>query len=368
MRRHLGKFLPLILFMSLMSCGLPRPGPTGFALSRPDAATGVRIIEVTQDVISAMPEAKSISGFPETYFHSPPLAYHLIRPDDILSITVWENVDDGLFSAGNGAKSSVMPNMQVDGAGSIAIPYVGRIEVSGKTVDDVRNIIVSRLSEQTPDPQVTVARAIGTGATISVSGNAGGQGIFPLDATTSTLAKAIVKAGGIAEQSNVIRITVLRGKLSGAVWLSELNSGKIPDINLLPNDRIYLEKDDRLFTALGAFAQQTRMEFPTAYLSLSDAIASVGGLNTQTGHPRGIFVLRENVLPDADLEHANPEIGKKTLYHFDMSNSLGLSLAQDFQIVNGDILYASEAPFVNAQKILSTITGSLGSVRTLAQQ
>ena len=45
----------------------------------------------------------------------------------------------------------------------------------------IRKIITDRLKDQTPDPQVQVRRLAGDGATVSLVGAVGGQGVYPIE-------------------------------------------------------------------------------------------------------------------------------------------------------------------------------------------
>ena len=122
-----------------------------------------------------------------------------------------------------------------------------------------------------------------------------------------------------------------------------------------------MEEDTRTFTVLGATGTQSRIRFETQTLSAIEALAQVGGLNSNLADPTGVFVFRNEpetiartVLGRSDL------IGdQRMVYVLDLTEPNGLFEARDFAIRDGDTIYVTEAPFVQWQKTLSAITGTL---------
>ena len=161
---------------------------------------------------------------------------------------------------------------------------------------------------------------------------------------------------------------VTRAGKTGQVWLEDLYSNPGLDIALRPGDKITVERDTRAFVALGATGSQNRVPFETQTLSAIEAIAIVGGLNTATADPTGVFVFRNE--PE---EIANAVLGRKDLrgdqrmiYVLDLTQPTGMFEARDFVIRDGDTVYVTEAPYVQWTKTLSAITGTSGAAKTLS--
>jgi polysaccharide export outer membrane protein len=57
---------------------------------------------------------------------------------------------------------------------------------------------------------------------------------------------------------------------------------------------------------------------------------------------------------------------QRFVYVLDLTQPNGVFQAKDFAIRDGDLLYVTEAPYVQWQKTLSALTGSLGAVSTVA--
>jgi polysaccharide export outer membrane protein len=306
-------------------------------------------------------------GFNSGFIHAGQLGSDTINPGDTLGLTIWENVDDGLLAA-QGANATVLEEVQVDGSGFIFVPYAGRIKAAGNSPEAIRRIITNKLSEQTPDPQVQVRRLAGDGATVSLVGSVGAQGVYAIERPTRTLATMLARAGGVTITPQIAQVTVLRGNQKGKIWLEDLYNHPELDIALRGGDRILIEEDTRSFVALGATGAQQKVPFETKNLSALEGIAQVGGLNAGTADPTGVFVFRNEpepvvaqVLGRNDLQGA-----QRMIYVLDLTKPNGMFMARDFVIRDGDTLYVTEAPFTQWSKVISSITGSASSVNSLS--
>jgi polysaccharide export outer membrane protein len=305
-------------------------------------------------------------GFSESFVNAGVVGSDTISAGDTLGLTIWENVDDGLL-ASTGANSTILEEVQVDGAGFIFVPYAGRLKAAGNTPEALRRIITERLKDQTPDPQVQVRRLAGDGATVSLVGAVGGQGVYPIERPTRTLAAMLAQAGGVSIEPEIAQVTVIRGKHTEKVWFQDLFRDPRFDIALRGGDRILVEGDTRSFTALGATGSQSRVNFESQTLSGIEAIAQVGGLLTSSSDPTGVFILRNE-----PAEIANTVLGRNDLqgaqrmiYVLDLTQPNGLFMARDFSVRDGDTLYVTEAPFTQWSKAIAALTGSLTAVDTL---
>ncbi|MEM1430749.1 MAG: polysaccharide biosynthesis/export family protein [Pseudomonadota bacterium] len=352
---------------AVAACGLPRSGPNkseifAGSLQREGDAFVMEVSPRVTRITSVTP----VLGFTDAFVNAGLLGSDTIRPGDTLGLTVWENVDDGLLS-NQGLSQSDLEQVQVDGSGFIFVPYAGRIRAAGNTPDRVREIITQRLDEQTPDPQVIVRRLAGDGATVSVVGDVGAQGVYPIDRSTRTLSAMLAQAGGLTATQEIAQITVLRGDHSAKVWFEDLYTDPRLDIALRGGDRVLVEEDSRAFSVLGATGTQNRVPFESQNLSAIEAIAQVGGLNTNFADPTGVFVFRTE-----PQEIANQLMGRSDLqgaqrfvYVLNLTEPNGMFEARDFAIRDDDLLYVTEAPYAQFTKVLNAITGTLTPVNNL---
>lgn len=365
------RILALVAVAATVSaCALPRSGPSkreilaGSVMNEGDA-----FVVAVNDRVSRATAVVPALGFSDAFRGAGVMGSDMIAPGDRLSLQIIENVRDEPLLSGTGERIAILEEVQVDGQGYIFVPYAGRLRAAGNSPEALRRLITSRLDTQTPDPQVSVTRVAGDGATVTVSGMVGAQGVYPIERPTRTLTAMIAQAGGISADidAGVALVRVTRGGQTGQIWLQDLHDNPALDIALRPGDRIVVEQDRRAFVALGATGAQTRVPFDSQTLSAIEAIATVGGLNTNLADPTGIFVFRNE-----PAEIANPVLGRHDLigdqrfvYVLDLTRPTGMFEARDFVIRDGDTVYVTEAPYVQWHKSLSALTGTATAVNSL---
>jgi polysaccharide biosynthesis/export protein len=354
------------MVLTISACGLPRAGPKKNEIYAGSVQRkgNAYIVSVNDRVVQATKQAPAV-GFDAEFQRAGRIGADTIRPGDTLALTIYENVEEGLL--GVAGAPSTLTELQVDQAGFIFVPYAGRIKASGNTPEALRGVITRKLDSQTPDPQVIVRRLPGDGSTISIVGSTT-QGVYPIEASTATLSSMIAKAGGVSTDPENTRVTVIRGKHKGTVWLEDLYASNKQDIALRPGDRILVKEDKRRFTALGATGAQSLVEFPAPKISAIEAIAYMGGLNSNLADPTGIFIFRDETAEYANRVLARDDFvtPKRFAYVLNLTDPTGIFLGRDFQIRDGDTIYVTEAPYVAWTKTLTVLTGTVGAVASVA--
>ncbi len=363
------KPVALLAALGIVSaCSLPKVGPNkreiyaGSVQREGDAF----IVSVNDRVTRATAVVPAL-GFSDAFKNAGTLTSDTIRPGDVLGLTIWENVDDGLL-AGEASNATVLEEVQVDSAGFIFVPYAGRLRASGNTPEQLREMITAKLEDQTPDPQVQVRRLAGDGSTVSLTGAVGAQGVYPIERPTRTLATMLAQAGGVVIEPEIAEVTVIRGHEQGKIWYQDLFNHPELDIALRGGDKILVEQDTRSFTALGAMSSQARVPFESQDLSALEAIAQVGGLLSLSSDPTGVFIFRNEpaeiagqVLGRTDLQGA-----QRMVYVLNLTEPNGLFVARDFVIRDEDTIYVTEAPYAQWTKTISLISGGLTPLSNIA--
>nr|WP_155043503.1 polysaccharide biosynthesis/export family protein [Paracoccus shanxieyensis] len=346
------------------ACGLPRSGPSKNEIFKGSVERGgtSHIIDV-DDRVNRAANFSPAYGFGADFQRAGQVGADEVRPGDVLGLSIWENVDDGLL-ASMGSSSTQLQELQVDSQGYIFVPYAGRVMAAGNSPDELRRIITQKLETQTPDPQVMVTRVAGDGATVSVMGKVNAQGVYPIERPTRTLSAMLSKAGGVSIEPEISVVTVKRGSASGKVWLRDLYSNSRNDIALRPGDIILVEEDQRSFTALGALGGQTKVPLGNESINAIEAVAMVGGLSTTLADPKGVFVLRDEPQSVARAVLGRNDVygNQRMAYILDLTKPDGMFLARDFIIRDSDTVYVTEAPFVQWQKTLQSILGTASDV------
>lgn len=356
-----------VLAAAVAACGLPRSGPNKAEIYEGSVQhQGDAFVVGVNDRVTRATAIVPALGFSHALKRAGRLGGDTINPGDVLGLSVYENVEEGLLVSPE-TRAAQLEEVQVGGDGFIFVPYAGRIKAAGRSPEELRQAITAELDAQTPDPQVMVRRLAGDGATVSVVGGVNAQGVYPIDRPTRTLTAMLAQAGGVAIPTEIAQVAVTRGDSQDRVWLEDLYEHPELDIALRNGDRILVEEDTRAFSVLGATGVQNRVPFESQTISAMEAIARVGGLSSSLADPTGVFVLRNE-----PAEVANAVLGRDDLtgtqrfaYVLDLTEPNGMFHARDFAIRDGDTVYVTEAPFVSWQKTLSGLTGSLGAASSV---
>lgn len=360
----------MLLCAAMSACGLPRTGPYYEELTDQTAPAdfGFHVMPLTPE-IARVTRFDERSGFSVGFINRPAEAVYTLARGDVLAITVWENIDEGLLNpAGIGA--TPLPNTRVDGSGRIFVPYVGPVRAAGLTISQLRRNIQSALAQKTLNPQVNIYRAEALGRQISVQGVVNAPGLYPIEPPTTHILPMMARAGGVSIDPEVVRLKLRRGQVQGEIWLQDLYDEPRNDVHLKSGDAIIAERDRRIFTALGAVNKSSTVQFPTREVSVIRALGTVGGLSDNTADPTGVFLFREEpeeiakrLLPGQQVQ--GPQ---RIAYIIDLTQPAGLFLARDFMMRDSDTIYVTTAPFVRWLKILQAISPLVnfaGSTRSL---
>jgi len=129
-----------------------------------------------------------------------------VRPGDMIRVWVWREKD---YSG----------DFPVDGRGTVTLPVLGEISVSGHTAEQLTDTLreAYRKYLNNPSIDVTVLRRV------VVQGEVVKPGLYPADATIS-IGELIALAGGVTPNGNRSRIELLR---NGQVLVSGLGPGAV---------------------------------------------------------------------------------------------------------------------------------------------
>ena len=119
------------------------------------------------------------------------------------------------------------------------------------------------------------------------------------------------------------------------------------------------------FTAVGATGRNAVVPFDAVGISLEEAVGKSAGLVDERADPEGVFVLRyEPIAVVRDYPGLNPQQAALNLvpvaYIINMRDPNSLFLARRFSVHDKDIVYVSNSPFSDLQKVLGLV-GTLTS-------
>ncbi|PST63680.1 MULTISPECIES: polysaccharide biosynthesis/export family protein [Rhizobium] len=300
-----------------------------------------------------------------------PVGRVVIGVGDSLKVTIFEAGADGLFSTAQSKQVSLDIIVQPDG--TAAIPYAGTVKFAGKTLEQARQAILAALASKAVEPDVIVTSMGTSSRTVTVSGAVGRPSLVPLDLTGEKITQVIAKAGGPVTQPYETYVTLVRGNRTGTVLLKSIIEHPTEDIYVQPGDQIFLVRDPRTFTLLGAVKGDGRLEFGANDLNLLEAVALGHGAVDEAANAQGFFLFRyeepeivQNLLGAArfqELERKGMVADSKgrypIVYKFDMSHPDSLIVGQTFPIKSRDVIYVSRHPSVDIRKFLTLVGAPL---------
>ncbi|HXN34717.1 MAG TPA: polysaccharide biosynthesis/export family protein [Opitutaceae bacterium] len=167
---------------------------------------------------------------------------YTIRSTDKLSIRVFQEDDLTTIS-------------RVDSKGTVNLPLVGEVRVSGQTLSDAGRTIESayRDGRFLRNPQVTVSVEEYAPREVSINGQVKNPGRFPLPVeSTMTVLDLVTKAGGFTDTAQGTEVRVTRSLPDGTTRVITLDvesliKGKGNSKSNQENSALRLEPDDIVY-------------------------------------------------------------------------------------------------------------------------
>ncbi|MFZ7090951.1 polysaccharide biosynthesis/export family protein [Primorskyibacter sp. 2E233] len=314
----------------------------------------------------------------------------------------------GLLAASNSRQGYTV---QDDGA--IAIPNVGRVTVYDMTLEEAEAELFQRLVAAQIDPTFSLEIAEFNSRKVSIGGAVAKPTVAAIGLRPLYLDEALAAAGGVsAENLDYASVRIYRDGTLYQIPLNELYSNRgLQRTQLADGDSIFVDTEFQLNQAQAYFEQEirtaqfrqtsrvnalnelqseisirrnamqdarqnylTRLELDSVerdyvYLAgevaeqsryplpfgktatLADALYSKGGIPTETGNVREIYVLRGS----ADAR----EFGAVTAWQLDGRNAANFILATRFELRPNDVIFVSEQPVTRWGRVIQQITPSL---------
>jgi polysaccharide biosynthesis/export protein len=131
------------------------------------------------------------------------------------------------------------------------------------------------------------------------------------------------------------------------------------NVPLLPGDVVTALFQPYSYTALGATGKPDEVNFESQGITLAQALARSGGLSDARSNARGVFIFR--FVPKTSLTwphepvKTTPDGRVPVVFRIDLSDPASFFLIQNFPMENRDVLYVSNAPLTEINKILTVL-------------
>jgi polysaccharide biosynthesis/export protein len=317
----------------------------------------VKVVPITPELVATNgPAAQALAQIPPELLSYQPESYQ-IQPGDTLLITVWDHPE--LSTPAGTQQQAVANGRQVQPDGTFFFPYAGKTNIKGKTIEQVRSMLASKLGRYLNDPQVDV-NVVGYGSRVSLEGAF--TNTAPQDMTTVplTLSQAVGRAGVNAEQADISGLVLTRDGKSYRLDQDALNrNGTVAqDIYLKAGDRIFLPYNDRKqIYVVGEVRNPQAITFKTTDVSLTQALGRAGGLDPNFSNAGAVYVIRGT----EDMQKV-----PATVYHLNAKSPVAFALADQFRLQPGDVVFVGPAGITRWNRFVSQLLPFSGIIRNAA--
>ncbi|MBY3325664.1 polysaccharide export protein [Rhizobium laguerreae] len=364
------KLAPLVLVAVLTACARPSDGPTagGFynatSPNTNERIPVVRLSEAPMGQVAVTPLAYAATDPGLSLMRSSGFADTRLRRGDVIEVTILDPGEDGLFSSTQ-SKTLNLGRFTVDSTGNVTLPFIGKQRVVDSSTEALQTRVITGLKGSAVNPQAVVTVVDRPSSGITVNGDVRAAGRFPLTARKERVLDAVALAGGASSAPGSATVTLMRGKQRATVPLQRVIDDNKQNVYLLPDDQIYIDKDSPTFTAFGAFKSVGEFEFEPGRLTLAQALGRAGGLLDDRADARNFYVLRnqpvDTQVAAANAKNPAPAVAstKPVIYRVNLKDVSNLALMQRFQMMDGDIIYASNASLVDFAKLFNVYQKSV---------
>lgn len=346
----------------------PRADQVEAATADPQVS-GIQIVEMTDTVARRLLASRHQTLFSEALGTDGHKTTGL-GPGDVIEVSVWEAPPGMLFGGGNAsplagpstANIATFPPQMVNPQGTIGLPFVGQVQVAGKSPQQIEEEVVRRLQGKANQPQALVRVTQNTTANVTVVGEVTNSARVPLTAKGERLLDALAASGGLRNPLDKTTLQITRGSQVVALPLQTIVQDPKQNIELQPGDVIAVLNQPVSFTVLGATGKNEEINFETKGISLAQALARAGGLNDNRAKASGAFIFRfeeANALDWSTPPLKTPDGKVAVIYRVNLRDPATFFAAQSFEIQNKDILYVSNSTSAELQKFLNLVVSAI---------
>ena len=382
-----------VVLLSALIAGcnsLPHDGPSSQSVPHDAAQPGAHyaLVDLTlaeAETIAAMPPA-ALTGLAND---SSLARNDLIAVGDQVSVSIFEPGSTGLFtssvsqaaqggstasampkqsslsaaSMGGGSASGAMsahtlPSLVVALDGTLQIPFAGDVHVEGLSPEQASKAIQRALHGRAIDPQVTVAVVASHANSVSVFGEVRLPGRLQLAAHNDRLLDLLAQAGGPLKPIPDLALGIYRGDKYAEAPLSLLMSDPAQNIRMAPEDRVLVLDRPRKYSTFGSVLKNDNQSMGDDPITLADAIAKGGALNTYTANAASVLIFRferPEVARALGVTLQPAAKGVPIVYRLNFRHPESLFIANNLLIQPEDLLYIPVSDLTEAQKFFEVV-------------
>lgn len=348
---------------ALAGCDVPRGAPMRREVLRgaedPEAQFAVHF--VTGEFLPTVAAWPAVNPLPNQGWieSSPGSPTRRIRQGDEVSIAIWDSEDNSLLTP-PGERVVALQDMRVAPDGTVFIPYVGEVRISGLSQQEARRAIEEQMTAIVPSAQVQLAVEDGRENSAEVVSGVNRPGRYPLEGGDRTVLSLIAQAGGVRDS---YEHPLVRLQRDGSIYLTSVKrlfEDPRLDTTLRGGDRVVVFEDPRTFVALGAAGREQRVTFDQERMHALDAVARIGGLSERRADLEGVLILRE-YRPE-HLGGDGPD-SRQVVFVLNLTSADGLFAARTFEVMPGDTVFVTESPVTTTESVFRIVNSTFSTAR-----
>ncbi len=294
-------------------------------------------------------QVELLSGDPQPY---------TVGAGDVLQIVVWDHPELAQAMGTGQSQASVRPadpysGFVVDQAGNLNFPYAGTLQVAGLRVEEIQRRLSSLLARYFVKPQVTVRMSSFRAHEVYVDGEVRNPGVVAINDMPMSLYEAVARAGGFAESADQSDVTLVRAGQSHRLNLTQmLGAGVSPSrLYLKPGDllRVVARDENDVYVMGEVNKPVSAIPRRTGRITLADALAQAGSINSSTADAAQMFVIRGAL-------NGSPQV-----FHLDGRSPVAMLVAKEFDLQPKDVVYVDGNGLVRFSRVLSLLLPAINA-------
>nr|WP_042289595.1 polysaccharide biosynthesis/export family protein [Paraburkholderia mimosarum] len=338
--------------------GVAGVGSGALVANATSATPEVPVTELNVETVKRFQEARLRQQQQQAELLSAAPQPYAVGAGDVLQIVVWDHPELAAAMGPTQSQASTRPGdpfsgFVVDQSGNLTFPYAGTMHVAGLRTEEIQRLLTASLARYFVKPQVTVRMASYRAHEVYVDGEVRSPGVVAVNDVPMSLYEAISRAGGFAETADQSDLVLVRGNTSHRINLTQMvASGLSPSrLYLKPGDMLrVVARDENDVYVMGEVSKPiAAIPRRTGRITLADAIAQAGSVNSSTADAAQMFVIRGALN------------GKPEVFHLDGRSPVAMLVAKEFDLQPKDVVYVDGNGLVRFNRVLTLLIPAINA-------